>query len=163
MNSIMIRYRSFWLAGIIILLGCWACAFILMCNGETYAPFILLGIVLAAPYGYLGTLKDEFSEEGIRVESGGKSKFYHWDDVLQIGIYMVSYGKGGSSPHFAFTLKGGKPRTYGQTFLSWHFRNLKTGFYVPYSKQLLTMVLKHYGPLDFDLSKGGPEQSTVVD
>lgn len=163
MNSIVIRYKAFWLAGIIILLGCWACALILMCNGEAYAPFILLGIVLAAPYGYLGTLKDEFSEAGIRVGSGGKPKFYRWEDVLQVGIYMVSYWKSGSSPHLAFTFKGGSPRTYGQKFISWHLHNPQTSLYVPYSKQLHTMVLTHYGPLDFDLSGDGPEQSTIVD
>lgn len=162
MKPIVIRYRVFWLVGVIVLLGCGTVAFLLRENGEPGFPFLLIGGAFAAFFGILGARTDEFSEAGIRVGSEGRKRFYPWDQVMQAGIFMVSY-QNTVSPYLAFTFAGGRPRTHGQKLHSWRVRNRKTSLYVPASEPLRALVLRHYGPLDFDLSNGGPEQSTVVD
>lgn len=100
------------------------------------------------------------SDDGINVHRLFKKRMISWADIIQAGVL---WQPGGSVPPNKFVLleRGGSPRKYrDKTFV---FRNKMHLFFIPNTPEVHRLVNKHYGPLDFDLSDGKPEQSIVAD
>lgn len=106
----------------------------------------------------------DFSETGILIKNLIRTRTVPWDQVIQVGIVVFRQGYPNAYPCMAFTLSGGTPRKRKQLYTHWQMHNSsKTAFCVPYSTELQELVLRLYGPLDFDLWNNPTEQSSVSD
>lgn len=100
------------------------------------------------------------TEEGIWVRFVFRKQYFSWSEILQAGI-LWRMGRGMWYNDFVLLLPNGYPRQYkDKTFL---LRNYGKIIHMKVTEEVRNYVIKHYGPLDFDLSDGKSEQSIVVD
>lgn len=100
------------------------------------------------------------SEDGVLIRCLFIPRFWSWAQISQAGILwrMKRYGRYND---FVLLLHNGSPRRYrDMTFV---LRNQFKLIHLPATAEARDYVVRHYGPLDFDLSDGQPEQSIVVD
>lgn len=102
----------------------------------------------------------ELTEEGIYVRVFLIRRFYPWESIRQAGI-LWRRGRGMQYNDLVLLKSGGSPRRYRDWsfVLRNPFRLIRLGD----SPAIRDYVVRHYGPLDFDLSYGRPEQSIVMD
>lgn len=126
-------------------------------------PFFLLMLAFwwyIAVSGFYETAFVELSDEGIFVRVLLKKQFYQWSEIPQAGIAWRAGGKGDPN-WFVILLPGGSPRKHKD--ITFFLRNTTKLIRLPRTSEVRQYVIAHYGPLDFDLSDGQPEQSIVVD
>lgn len=103
----------------------------------------------------------EMTEEGVFHRVLFRKQFYPWSDFLQAGILWRT----GRNPYryndLVLLKPGGSKRKYRDRFFL--LRNSRRLIHIPCTAEFKTYVIRHYGPLDFDLSDGRLEQSIVVD
>lgn len=100
------------------------------------------------------------SEEGVSCRILFKRRFYHWNRIRQAGILHL-FGNGIFYNQIVLVKENGSPRkNKDKTFL---LRNVGKWIPVPCSEESKQFVIRHYGPLDFDLSDSRDEGSIVVD
>ena len=100
------------------------------------------------------------SADGIYVRALFRKRYYPWDSIKQAGI-LYCMGRGMWYNEIALLKANGSPRRYkDKTFL---LRNIGRKIRVSYSEDAKNYIIRHYGPLDFDLSDGREEKSTVID
>ena len=147
MKPVVIRYRIYLWTGIFLLSLClgyavwrgrWTMAF----------PAVLLSSVFFA----LGSQKHVFSEVGIESRFLCWSDVRPWTEVSQAGIADVA-DQGCHGAYLLLTFLGGTPKNSAMGFRDWKQRNAGTCMYVPADQFLREMVLRCYGPLDFDLTE----------
>ena len=103
-------------------------------------------------------------EEGICVKFLFRKHTFHWEQMVQAGIlYRPSLRRGfGEGPnYFYILLPGGSPRRYRDW--TFPYRNIGKKVRLPNTPEIRDYVIRHYGPLDFDLTDGQSEQSTEID
>lgn len=99
-------------------------------------------------------------EDGVRERVLFVSRSYRWQELKQAGV-LWQCGRGCFYNEIILLKPGGSPRRYkDKTFV---IRNAGNLIHIPYSEAAREYVRKHYGPLDFDLYNGQPEQSTVIE
>ena len=103
----------------------------------------------------------EFTEEGIFFRVLFWKRYYRWEEIQQAGI-LWRRGKNSMYNELVLLTPKGSRRKYKDKFflLRNPFTVIKVAYY---NKDIHEFVVKHYGPLDFDLSDGRDEQSVVVD
>ena len=110
--------------------------------------------------GVLAVSEVTLSESGIDVKRLWVRRHYTWDEITQAGILQVRHRYGFYNGLFLLKT-GGSPRRYqDKTF---QLRNWRYLIEVRDTEENCRMVRKYYGPLDFDLSDGRPEQSQLVE
>ncbi len=111
--------------------------------------------LFAAAICFLESRKTEiFSEEGIWIKDIVKTRKIPWEQVIQVGIGIDCEGRANEHTALAFTFSGGSPRRKNQLRKHWALENTpETALSVLYSLELCEMVLRCYGPLDFDLTE----------
>lgn len=98
-------------------------------------------------------------EDGVVYQSVFRKRKVSWKEIPQAGI-LWAYGRGGWYNDFVLLKPGGSLRRYrDKTFA---LRNTCRLLHLPCTEAVRSYVLAHYGPLDFDLSDGKPEQIIVV-
>ena len=99
-------------------------------------------------------------EEGVRERVLFVTQSYRWRELKQAGV-LWRCGRGYFYNEIVLLKPEGSPRRYNdKTFV---VRNAGNLIHIPYSEAVREYVCKHYGPLDFDLYNGQPEQSTVIE
>ena len=112
------------------------------------------GLITAAMCFLESRKKEIFSEEGIWIKGVVKTRKIPWGQVIQVGIGIDCEGRANEHTALAFTFLGGSPRRKNQLRKQWALENTpETALSVPYSLELCEMVLRCYGPLDFDLTE----------
>lgn len=103
----------------------------------------------------------ELTEAGVSVRILFLKRHYAWREIKQAGI-LYRWGRNCRFNELVLVTPKGSLRKYkDRLFL---LRNPFTLIKMPwYSEELRQYVCRHYGPLDFDLSDGRPEQSVVVE
>ena len=126
---------------------------------------LLLLAVLAV--WWIGTLclhqmlaTGELTSEGVSVRVLFRRRFYPWSSIQQAGVLWCQ-GRGGTYNEIVLLKPGGSPRRYRDRWFE--VRNFFKIIHIPCNSATKQYVIAHYGPLDFDLSDGRPEQSIVVD
>ena len=90
-------------------------------------------------------------EEGVQARVLFRKKIYAWKDIIQAGI-VWRLGRSGYYNDFVLVKQGGSRRRYkDKTFL---MRNSGKLIHINTSKDVRDFVIRHYGPLDFDLTNG---------
>lgn len=104
-------------------------------------------------------------EEGVCVKFLLRKHTFRWNQVVQAGIlyrpnlHRKSFHADGD--YFYILLPGGSPRRYrDKTF---PYRNIGKLVQLPNTPEIRDYVIRHYGPLDFDLTDGQSEQSVEID
>lgn len=143
MDTITIRYRHYTGIGFFLLVLCGGAGYVLEQHSYLY-----LGIFMCLLFCVLGTRKEIFSNRGIDHIFLGMKRYTPWSQVIQIGIMTTSYHHS-AGPHLLVTLTGGKKKTPTMGFSDWLNGN-QNAFYVPCDEALRELVLRHYGPLDFE-------------
>lgn len=88
---------------------------------------------------------------------------FQWNQVVQVEILYRPwlYRRGDDENYFDILLPGGSPRRYrDKTF---PYRNIGKLVQLPNTPEIRDYVIRHYGPLDFDLTDGQSEQSVEID
>ena len=98
--------------------------------------------------------------QGVRVKWLFRTRFYLWDDICQVGI--SSFFRTWYYTNRLVLVRTGCSKRGYRDFL-FHLRNLGKLIYIPAKPAAVDYVRSCYGPLDFDLTDGGGEQSTVID
>ena len=99
------------------------------------------------------------SEEGILACIVFQKQFYSWHEIQQAGI-LYRIGRGAWYNDLVLLKSTGSSRRYkDRTFL---IRNFGKTLHLAATQEVRDYVLRHYGPLDFDLSDGQSEQSFVA-
>ena len=102
----------------------------------------------------------ELTNEGIHIRVFLLRRFYPWDSIRQAGV-LWRMGRGWRYNDLVLLKPGGSPRRYRDW--SFSLRNCFRLICLGDSPALREYVIRHYGPLDFDLSDGRSESSTIVD
>ena len=102
----------------------------------------------------------ELTEEGVYVRVLLNRRFYPWASIRQAGI-LYCMGRGTRYNSLVLLKPGGSPRRYRDGLFA--YRNAFHLIFLGGSPAIREYVIRHYGPLDFDLSDGRPERSEVVD
>lgn len=117
--------------------------------------------VLALMYRILTDVATgELTAEGIHVRVFLIRRFYPWSSIRQAGV-LWRMGRGMHYNEIVLLRSGGSPRKYRDRFFV--LRNLFRLIYISYTPEARDFIVRHYGPLDFDLSDGRPEQSIIAD
>ena len=103
----------------------------------------------------------ELTEEGIAFRILFRRRYFPWEDILQAGI-LWRRGKNSMYNELVLVIPGGSCRRYkDKLFLLRNpFTAIKMAYY---NEEVRQFVVRHYGPLDFNLSVGQPEESIVMD
>lgn len=130
-----------------------------------WAGLLLIGMeALAFGIWYLNfhaTAIVWFSPEGVWVRVFWKKRLYPWKDIAQAGIWWNQFANYYFQNQLVLLLPGGSRRRYrDKTFL---LRNPRKLLCLPPTDFNRNYVLKHYGPLDFNLTDGAQEKSIVMD
>lgn len=131
--------------------------------GEGTGCILLFGFSwMAAAYFALSEFPCiEMGEEGVAFRVFLWKRFYRWDEIQQAGILYRRAKQSWYNELVLLTPKGSKRKYKDKLFLLRNpFTVIKVAYY---NKEIHEFVVKHYGPLDFDLSDGQSEQSIVVD
>ena len=102
----------------------------------------------------------ELTPEGVYVRMLFRRRFYPWGSIRQAGVLWCQ-GRGMRYNEIVLLKTGGSPRRYRDRWFE--VRNFFKIIHIPCNSATKQYVIAHYGPLDFDLSDGRPEQSIVVD
>lgn len=131
---------------------------------ERYLALFMLGWLII--WWYLMTIALHsmsavtLSEDGVLIRRLFVPRFWSWDQISQAGI-LWGRKRYGRYNDFVLLPHTGSPRRYrDKTFV---LRNQFRLIHLPATADVRDYVVRHYGPLDFDLSDGQPEQSIVVD
>lgn len=111
-------------------------------------------------YMLVKTAPGELTPEGVWLRPFLRRRFYPWAHIRQAGILW----RMGRSMHYneiVLLRSGGSPRKYRDRFFV--LRNLFRLIYISYTPEARDFIVRYYGPLDFDLSDGRPEQSIIAD
>ena len=111
-------------------------------------------------FGFLEYPRIMLLEEGVQVRVLFRKRLYAWKDIVQAGI-VWRLVRSGYTNDFVLLKQGGSCRRYkDKTFL---MRNSGKLIHINTSKDVRDFVIRHYGPLDFDLTDGQGENSAVMD
>lgn len=102
----------------------------------------------------------ELTKEGIHIRVFLLRRFYPWAGIRQAGV-LWRMGRGMHYNELVLLKPGGSPRKYRDRLFV--LRNRFRLIHLGDSTAIREFVIRHYGPLDFDLSDGRPEQSVVID
>ena len=150
---------------LIVFLACSALALMAIGDGQLWDT---IWILLAMIGGYTALLWVKLyhfpevilGETGVFVRVLWRKRFYYWNEIKQAGILFCP-GRGIPYERLYFvTPKGSKRRHKDHLF---RIRNVGKLIMIPAKMEIRNYVVSHYGPLDFDLSYGKAEQSTVDD
>lgn len=97
--------------------------------------------------------------EGVHTKWWLRSKFYPWKDIRQVGISCFC-PRGYYINRLVLVRADCSKRGY-RDFV-FHMRNFGKLIYISAKPDIVHYVRSCYGPLDFDLTDGGGEQSTVI-
>lgn len=122
------------------------------------AAFCAFLLVMYLPL--VETAPGELTAEGIYVRVFLLRRFYPWDSIRQAGV-LWRMGRGMHYNELVLLKPGGSPRKYRDRLFV--LRNRFRLIHLGDSPALREYVIRHYGPLDFDLSDGRPEQSVVLE
>ena len=153
------------------LLAFWCFFFLLLTIAMALEKVLMDGAVWIAAFGVFWlavayfALSEfpciELTEEGIAFRVLFRKRYYRWREIKQAGIL---YRRGKNSMYNELVLvtpKGSRRKYKDKLFLLRNpFTVIKVAYY---NEDIHKFVVKHYGPLDFDLSDGRDEQSVVVD
>lgn len=106
------------------------------------------------------TAPGELTKEGVYIRPFLIRRFYPWASIRQAGV-LWRMGRGVCYNELVLLKPGGSLRRYRD----WSF-SLRNGFHLIRlgdNPAIRDYVIRHYGPLDFDLSDGRPEKSIVAD
>lgn len=103
----------------------------------------------------------ELTEEGIAFRILLRRRCFLWKDILQAGI-LWRRGKNSMYNELVLVIPGGSCRRYKDKWflLRNPFTAIKMAYY---NEEVRQYVIRHYGPLDFNLSDGQPEESILMD
>ena len=94
-------------------------------------------------------------ERGIHIRFFFKTRFIPWGDIRQAGI-LRTFMRHGYVKDPVLLLPEGSPRGYrDKTFA---LRNFGKLIHLPASDEIREFVIRHYGPLDFDLWNNPKEE-----
>lgn len=117
--------------------------------------------VLALMYRILTDVAPgELTKEGVYVRPFLFRRFYPWNSIRQAGV-LWRMGRGMHYNELVLLKPGGSPRRYRDR--SFSLRNSFRLICLGDTPAIRDYVIRHYGPLDFDLSDGRPEKSIVAD
>ena len=102
----------------------------------------------------------ELTETGVAMRIVFKKKFYSWDEILQAGI-LWRMGRGTWYNQIVLVPPNGSRRRYQDN--AFILRNFGKLIFFEKTEEARNFIIRHYGPLDFDLSDGCSEQSVVAD
>ena len=140
----------------------WAAVIQTQVTAEAAIPLLLLGTLWGLLcYAALADIpKVDLSEEGIRVRVLLFSRSYTWKEIRQVGI-LYRRGRNCWYNQLVLLPPGGSPRKYKDKLFV--LRNYFTLIKLPfYTEEIRAYICRYYGPLDFDLADGKPEQSIVM-
>lgn len=133
-----------------------------------YAITISEGIFMTAAYAIVAVIvfltihltwpKIVMTGQGVTVHKLGRKRFYAWTDIQQAGILYRQPG-GRKYNELVLLKPGGSKRGFRDK--SFDRRNFGRIIYIEVTDGIRRFVVKHYGPLDFDLSDGRAEGSIV--
>lgn len=146
MKPITICNRTYIWAGVFLLILCAAVEILLGWHGG-----IALGTFLGTVFCALGSQRDTFSETGIESRFLWWHSVTGWKQVIQAGITKVS-DQGHHGAYLLLTYSDGVPKTPGMGFRDWKQKNGGKCLYVPADQSLRELVIRCYGPLDFESS-----------
>ena len=134
-------------------------------NEGYLATVLLLSSVLAIFWLFLAwqwqeDAPGEMTPEGVYVRVFIRRRFYPWSSIRQAGI-LWRLGRYCRYNEIVLLKQNGSRRGYRDGgFLA---RNFFKIIHLPHSEAARAYIVAHYGPLDFDLSDGRPEQSQLVE
>lgn len=159
MQPVVIEHRQFSQHALryLAVFGIFAMVFFFsdMLGGYIVGGCAVCGGLFAAAICFQESRKTEiFSEEGIWIKGVLKTRKIPWEKVIQVGSDIDCEGRANEHSALMFTFSGGSPRRKNQLRKHWALENTSaTVLSVPYSLELCEMVLRYYGPLDFDLTE----------
>ena len=134
---------------------------------EKNDPVLILVLLAAVAFWWLGAFAiwnelapGELTPEGVYVRGMFRKRFYPWSSIRQAGVLWCQ-GRGIQYNEIVLLKSSGSPRRYRDRWFL--LRNPFKVIHIPCKEEIKQYIIKHYGPLDFDLSDGRSEQSVVVD
>lgn len=115
----------------------------------------LVGLVTIFCYGTPVCLLDE---KGVYVRFFFKTRFVLWSDMKQAGI-LRTFMRYGYVKDPVLLLPEGSPGRYKDK--NFALRNFRKLIHLPASEEVQEFVVKHYGPLDFNLWDNPKEECIV--
>lgn len=119
---------------------------------------VFVGLTLLVLYEPCGAWLDE---NGVTYRQGFRQHFLGWKEIPQAGILCVPLRYGYQNT-LVLLKPGVSPRKYRERDISFTLRNTCRLIELANTEAVRSYVVAHYGPLDFDLSDGKPEQIIVV-
>lgn len=112
-------------------------------------------------YFFIARIPDvSLTENGVLVRVLVRKRLYRWSEVKQAGV-LYRWGRYTKYNSLVLLKPNGSPRRYqDKTFV---FRNLGKLIEIANTENNRRWIIRHYGPLDFDLSDGREEKSIVID
>jgi hypothetical protein len=104
--------------------------------------------------------KVQLRQDGVCVKWWLHRCFYPWSDICQAGVSCF-YPRGYYINRIVLVRAGCSRRGF-RDFM-FHLRNYGKLVYLPAKPDIIKFVRSCYGPLDFDLTDGRIEQSTVIE
>ena len=162
-NRYIQRILAWLVFGVYSGIGCFVFVWMLVSKRDLYGLLALIfpifATLLLSLFLYTHP-RVSLERQGVRVKWLFRTWFYLWDDICQAGI--SSFFRTWYYTNRLVLVRTGCTKRGYRDFL-FHLRNLGKLIYIPAKPTAVNYVRSCYGPLDFDLTDGGGEQSTVID